>query len=774
MGTTIGPVPACAALAAAQAVATRNRLLNLATRQDRTARIDARIQDMIGQHGDQGAYLGILNELHALNTGSRLSAEGLARGRAAEYAGIVNDLDRNGVLQAARNGAVARHWGTELYELSRQQAGDPAAAPGVTGNPVAQKIAGIIHGYQSLAKDRLNRLGAWVGDYSGWVTSTAHDPDAMLKAGFDNWRDFIEPRLDAKTFAGVPDHNKFLRGVYNGLISGEHTTDASHVGFKDPGFTGPGNLAKRLSAERILHFRDADAWLDYQKQFGHGSLLEQVIGNLDRSARQEALLRTWGTNPSAELARDVQYFSDKYHDSNPTAVRYLKDHAGRLDDILSMLDGRANLPVNRLAAKIGSYSRLVESLAKLGGVALTHLSALSTKPMLLRNVGMGLGEQYGNALRSILSIANPTERRALADLHLANLEGMHRDMLGRFSLDDSLPGWASKISNAYFKATGLTSLVNAQKTGTQFAVGRFLGRLKDSAYSALPDDTRQMLADYRITDADWDSLRTATHAQINGRDFISPKDAGTNEALALRLHSMFADLADRSVITPGIRERAVIGAGARPGTLPGELGRFVSQFKLWPMAAVNQMLGPLWHDRDIGGVLQLAATSAVIGTMIAAMKDIAAGKRPRRLDDPRTWMRGLAQSGGLGIFGDFMFGQYNRMGGGLATTLLGPVLGELPNALEDMWNNAKEATSPEARGHPGRAVASQAVNTVLGNLPFANMFYARRAFDYLLGDSLREATNPGYLRRRERIVQRESGQTYYLAPSQYHMQTFGR
>jgi len=261
MGTTLGAIPACAALTAAQAVATRNRLLNLQQRIQRTQTIDTAAQTLMAEHGDQGLYLAVLNQIHALNTGSRLSAEGLAKGRAAEYMGIVNDLDRNGVLQAARNGGVAQDWGRELYELSSQAAGNPVATPGITGNPIAQKIAGIIHGWQSLAKHRLNSLGAWIGDYNGWITSTAHDSDKMLKAGYDKWRNFIEPRLDPKTFAGVADRDKFLRGVYNGLISGEHTTDASHVGFKDPAFLGPGNVAKRLSEERILHFKDADARL---------------------------------------------------------------------------------------------------------------------------------------------------------------------------------------------------------------------------------------------------------------------------------------------------------------------------------------------------------------------------------------------------------------------------------------------------------------------------------------------------------------------------------
>lgn len=778
MGTTLAGLPACAALTAAQAVATRNKLLNLATRQDRTARIDARAQDMLGQHGDQALYYAIVNELHSLNSGDRLSAEAMARTRAAQYATLANELDRAGVLQAARNGTVARDWGRELFELSSQAAGNPTATPGITGNAVAKRIADIIHNYQTLAKNRLNSLGSWIGSYDGWITSTSHDADAMLKAGYENWRDFIEPRLDPKTFAGVTDRDKFLHGTYAGLVSGEHTTDASNVGFKDPAFVGPGNLAKKLSAERILHFRGASAWMDYQHEFGNGSLLEQVVHNLDRSARQEALLKTFGTNPQAELQRDVQFFSGKYHDTNPTAVRYLKDHAAALDSRLALLDGRAGIPVNRLFSKIGSYTRLWETLSKLGAVVLTHLSALSTKPTILRSVGMNLGEQYGNFFRSILT-ALPAERRTLADLHLASMEGMHRDLLGAYSLDDSLPGTASKISNSYFKINGLTGLLNAQKSGAMWAGARFLGGLADKAFQDLPEQTQEWLRQFRINAADWDTLRTASHAVLNRRAFVTPKDAGADEDLSLRLHSLLVDLADRSVITPGIRARALITAGTRPGTLPGELARWAAQFKLWSIQANLDIGGLLKREiqmhpmRGIAGTMQTIGTMAVVGTMILQLKQLVAGKNIAPLDDPRTWMRGLAQSGGLGIAGDFLAGQYNRFGGGLGDTLLGPVAGEMGTAISNWWGDAKDWAAG-APGHPGKRLAAGVVSEALNNIPFSNLFYARSVFDFLLGDSLKESINPGYLRRRERYIQRQSGETYYLAPSEYHMQTFGR
>lgn len=49
----------------------------------------------------------------------------------------------------------------------------------------------------------------------------------------------------------------------------------------------------------------------------------------------------------------------------------------------------------------------------------------------------------------------------------------------------------------------------------------------------------------------------------------------------------------------------------------------------------------------------------------------------------------------------------------------------------------------------------------------------RAALDYLVLYSVQEALNPGSLRRMERRIEKENGQSYLLAPSQTHLDPFG-
>lgn len=769
----------------AAAIEQRNALLNLKARVARRGRI----QDA------PSPVLGIQAEIHGINTpvrGGRFSAEAEGKALANIYqSGVVNEFERAGLLQIARRGDLESQWTRELFELSKGADGKP----GVSGSKEAQAIAEILHRYQALAKQDMNRAGASVGDYAGYIARTAHDPDKIRAAGFDTWRQAILAGLDRdRTFEDVADPGKFLKSVYTALITGVHLTEEGARGFKDPAFTGPGNLAKRLSQERVLHFRDADAWLAYQRQYGESNALAAVMNSLNRAARSTALMRRWGTNPRAEFEGDLRYLQETLRDQDPAAVIKLREAQQDLQNRFDYLDGTANMPANRLGARVGSAVRVIESMAKLGGVAFTHLSSGVTKAAELRYHGIGLLQGYGDFLASFLRGRGAGETREVMDLLGAGVEGMQRDILSRFQPDDTVPGTLSKAATTFFRWSGLTYLMNAQKAGAEFVMARHLGSLLDREHGELPAETQRLLKLYGIDPAHWEMLRQAPDPKsIDGRAFLTPDaahriDAGALEAhlretgaiadeaspqtiggrmdalreeLALKVHAMYHDIAERSIVTPGIPEKALLLGGTRPGTLWGEALRFIVQFKQWPVAAVRQGLGrEIYGGQDkltaAGGLVHMALGSVIMGYLAMSLKDLAKGRHPRDPLDVKTWAAALMQGGGAGIFGDFLFGEYNRFGQNFSETMLGPVLGQGVNTALDLWNRAKN----------GQDLKPEALRAVLDNTPFINLFYTRLALNYLFLYQVQEALNPGYLRRFERRVQQQNNQTFWLRPSE--------
>lgn len=770
-----------AAEEAAAAIERHNALLNLQKRIGRRERM-GEVATALGGRKGPDLVAAVRNQVVAINRvvqGGRASAERMWKTRESEYVGgVESDLKKAGVLGVFQKGTLRREWATELYQRSLRDAGLPHQL-GSTGSAEAGRIADVLAKYQALAKDRLNRQGAWIGDYAGYITATAHDPDRIRRAGFAAWRDHILPGLDERTFDGVEDRAKMLRGTWNALVSGVHLSDEGGVGFKDPAFTGPSNLARRLSESRVLHFKDAASWLDYQQRFGTGTLEEQFLGALQRSARQEALLTRWGTNPAAEFETDIRFLQEKFRDSNPDAVRALGDRAASLKALFGVLDGSANRPVNQLGAEIGAGLRAISSMAHLGGVALTHLSAMGTKASELRYQGVGFLERYGNFFTSVFHGLQGPEREELADLMRAGVEVSHGGMMAQIASTDTVPGAMAKTANRFFDLTGLNYLLRGQKNGAAGVIARQLGRLADTEFDALPAQTRRAFTQYDISPADWDTLRSAPdHHMIDGRVFLTPDAAmraageislDARDALGLKLHAYLTDVADRSVVTPGIAERALLQGGTAPGTAAGEALRFVAQFKTWGVAAVRQGIGREIQGGQgtagaISGIVQMAVSAMVMGYATMVLKDLAKGLNPRP-PGWQTYTAALMQGGGFGILGDFLFGQFNRFGGDIGSTVLGPVLGEGLNSIAQIYSNVLDGQMKD--------IPPETLRLAMNNTPFVNLFYTRTALNYLFLHSLQERMNPGYLRRSERSLRQKTGQSYWLSP-QSHLHTFGR
>ncbi|HEV2186936.1 MAG TPA: hypothetical protein VGR70_06995, partial [Stellaceae bacterium] len=187
----------------------RNQLINLRARLGRRQRIES---------NPNGFAAGIRAEIHGTATpifNGRFSAEAEGKALSRRYvAGAITELDQAGLLRAARSKPMERLWGRELYELSKGEAGNP----GVTKSPEALKIAKILDKYQTQARADINKAGAAIGDYSGYITATSHDPDKIRSAGLAEWKAFIKPRLDPRTFdylAGVDGgEERFLDNVF--------------------------------------------------------------------------------------------------------------------------------------------------------------------------------------------------------------------------------------------------------------------------------------------------------------------------------------------------------------------------------------------------------------------------------------------------------------------------------------------------------------------------------------------------------------------------------
>lgn len=784
-----------------QSVAVRekaNQLNNLRKREFRSNLFERRYLELkAAGRGDQALTMAVEAEVRSFNTPSernKMSAEGVARTQGNEWrSGLMRELtDEHLFGPLRRSEAFQRDVGRELFELSRADVGEEHKS-GYTGNSLALQAAKIVNKYQSLAKFTLNRAGAWIGDYSGYITKTTHDAGKLWRAGYDKWRTFALSKLDHdRTFMGVTDTDAFMRSVWDGLTTGIH---GPSPGLKDPAFSGPGSLAKRLSEERVLHFADADSWMDYNKEFGSGPWHEQIERNLLQAGRDFALLDRWGTNPQWEYQNDIRQTYHKFRGTDNRGAEALRASEGKLMHEFGYLDGTSEKPWNAMISSIGRGIRNIQAMAHLGSVNFTHgFGAFVTKAAELKYHGVGLLERYGNTLSSFWRgpHGRGEEMRHAYDLLGSGWDGQHLHYLSQFSLGDDAPGMMSRAVSATMRWNGLNYVLNAQKAGTRAQMARFMGKLVDREYGDLPAQTQRDFHQYGISQMEWDAIRSAPdHTQVSGRTWLTPDaalragpiEAGDGRDLytdkmrretALKLHVMYDDIADHAIVQPGVAERAMLGG--RRGTVGGEAWQAAMQFKLWPIAATRQILGQQWRGNPgasvasrLGGVLSIVIASTVLGYLRNTTRDFLNGREPANLASVDTLGRALMSGGGMGILADVLFGELPGTAQAVASTA-GPAYGsayQILSIFNQMKGAAVHGDLSTGRGHPLYHIGANTTKAALDNAPLVNIWWVRAALNYAFLYHLQEWMNPGFHQRQEAATRKRTGQESFLSPATF-------
>ena len=747
--------------------------------------------------------------LESFLVGTNVARAGARRSVAAEQkqlsqayiAGFLNDMEKAELLPFLTRGDNDADIADALWRLGTGRSVDGLSKPAVD-------IATIMQKYQTATRTDANRAGAFIRDLPGYIVRQSHDPYKLERAGFARWRDEISGFLDERTFEGVTDRNEFLLAAYNGLVSGVHLKASTP---EPTGFKGPRNLAKKVSAERVLHFKDGLSWHQYNKAYGTGSLREAFLGGLDQAGQNTGLMRRLGTNPESNWEAILDELQRDLMDKPVELRRFQTDRRGWLKTRFAEVDGTARLAVNQQAARVASNIRALQSMAKLGGAVISAVTDLPVAASEMRYQGKGMLSSMGTLIGGMLSGKKPAEQREILSSLGVFFDSVRGEVVSKFSADDSLGGKMSRAQQLFFKLNGLTWWTDTMRSTAALMMSHHLAYNRALNWDQMNPDLRRTLELFDFDAGKWDLVRGTGAKLADGREYMTTQGldeipeadlaayltskgrtantaavAELREELGAQLRSYITDRASYAVIEPDARTRAMMRRGTQPGTVAGELLRFVGQFKAFPVAILQKSFGrelygrgytPSAYTEGAGreliqalrngngeklGIAQLLLWTTLFGYGAMTAKDLLKGREPRPADDAKTWVAAMLQGGALGIYGDFIFGEANRFGGGLIGSLAGPTAGAVEGLADVLY-----------RVRDGDDAAAAAVRFGIQQTPFLNLFYARAALDYLVLYSVQEALNPGSLRRTERRIEKENGQRYLLAPSKTHLDPFG-
>lgn len=680
------------------------------------------------------------------------------------FGGFLRDIETAGLAPHLNTGAVDIEIARALEKLTRPD------AKGST-NQAANKIAEIIHKWRGQLFDRQNRAGAWNKELSGYITTQNWDSAKLQKAGFEKWRKVMLETLDHERTFGDADPNAFLEAAFQTLITGRTFSGEADLDLK-LAFKGPANLAKRVSQHRKLHFKDADHWVRANEAFGLKSMRESIIGEFMGMSRHTAMMETFGPNPGAvfDAVKDIarQEFPDK---GAQLDKRLLKAE-------FDVVAGHSDLPVHLTAASVNRTIRGVISMASLHSAVISSVADFAAKAARIRYTnGGGVLTPFAQSLTTFVDGLQRGTKREVADRVRAGLDGMMGGMSERFMAADAQVGSMARALRLYFKANLLTPWTDTHKRGLALFASRTLAAHAKTGFDRLPEHMRYILNQYDIDAKKWDVIRKTTE-DVEGTAYLLPdklRDLDDNEftkrgldpvtdkdALETAVRAFFIDTTEYGVPTPGARERAIMTLGYKPGTIEGEALRYLGQFKQFPVTVLSKVWGNMKYanpggEKDKVGMAVYMASSILLGYAAMSMKDIVKGRKPRDPLSGKTLVAAFMQGGGAGIYGDFLFGEYDRYGRSLLATVAGPTAGR----AEDLAKIFAKLRSGVFDGEV-TDVTPETLRFLSSNIP--NVFYTKTALDYLVLYQLQEMSNPGYLRRTEQRLKRDQDQEFLITP----------
>lgn len=688
------------------------------------------------------------------------------------------------MLYHFRRGAVggdrARWNKADMKNVLREAFGEDS------GDAAAKGLAKSWKDTAEWLRQRFNAAGGAIGKLDNWGLPQWHDARALRKAGKAVWKDAIRPRLDLARMkhplTGKPVSTRELDGVLDEIYD-TITTDGWNK--RDPVRQpfGKGALANQRAEHRFLVFRDAEAWLEYQTDFGGGGdPFAAMMGHINMMAKDIAAMEVLGPNPGGTLEfikQAVTKEAQKAAAGQPARLGGVKpenaiDKANRinrrLDAVWGSIRGTLETPVNGKWASVFSAVRSLITASVLGQAAISSVSDVGTQ-MIARSFA---GIPAGNAIPQILRGFGTYSRREAvqAGLILDAAQNVFHQQ-ARYVGTLSGPEWASYIADRVLTYSGLTPWTQAGRHAFGLAFQAEVANQVGKSFADMPEALRKTFGRYGIGERQWDLMRQAELHDMGGAPILRPADIARrmDPAIAERYLEMIQAETEFAVPSGSHRSRTSLLDQNQPGTLIGEVLRSFAQFKSF--GAVFVMLhgrrvfdmvaaGERASGAKYAGALLLSTT--FLGGVALQLKQVAAGREPRDPVDPAFWGAAILQGGGLGIYGDFLFSNVNRYGGSFSTTLAGPVV----QRANDLWNltggNAIQLASGE-KTHFGREL----VKFARGNIPGGNIWYLRLAFERTVLDQAQWLMDPEAnkaFKRQQQFWKREFGQDYFWRPGE--------
>ncbi|MCP9172023.1 hypothetical protein [Acinetobacter baumannii] len=721
------------------------------------------IDRMVAAHGDMSGIQSI---------------DSKARGIASIYRGELIDFYTN------IKGGLGVFTDQELVQkIVRERFGEN------TGDALAKKISDKMGDVFETMRDRFNRNGGDIGKLDNWGLPQTHNLEKIAKAGKEAWVSKAESLIDTRQYVhengdyySQQEIRSLLEYTYDTLSS--DGANKIEVGRQATG-GGTSKVTNRHGESRVLHFKDAESWLEYQSEFGGMQFVDLVEAHINGLSKDIAMVENLGSNPKTALKILMDAAAKKDWEKG-IEENQTKSSRKRAQVMFDEFSG-GNSPQSQVLANLGLAYRSMNVASMLGG---TTIASLADQATIAKNASVH-NVSYRKAFGGLIEQLNPANK---ADRELAHSLGLAtEEMLGsiaRWSDDgltstygksEKLARISSGVATQVMRVSFLNALTSASKVGFTKLLMEKYGRLSRSkAWNDLDVQDRELLSNTGLDERAWQVFQLAEpvvdrkgNQLMSARSiyeipdekltaFGDPKQVKDQVASQLQAHLL--DEQGMAVIEAGLRERTWMTVGAK-GTITGEVFKGLMQFKSFSASFLMRQGSRAMAQEGLKGkaayAIPLMVSMTLLGGLVVQLREILNGNDPQTIydsNDPKKatsfFMRSLVAGGGLPVLGDILVAGTDTSGrdansfvsgplGSDFTALLGLTVGNLTQ-----YNEGKDTN-----------FGNEAFKFVKGKIPAQNLWYTKAAINRMFFDEVQDTIAPGYrekaLRKAERQQDRE-------------------
>ncbi|PRO26935.1 hypothetical protein, partial [Acinetobacter baumannii] len=450
------------------------------------------IDRMVAAHGDMSGIQSI---------------DSKARGIASIYRGELVDFYTN------IKGGLGIFTDQELVQkIVRERFGEN------TGDALAKKISDKMGDVFETMRDRVNRNGGDIGKLDNWGLPQTHNLEKIAKAGKEAWVNKAESLIDTRQYVhengdyySQQEIRSLLEYTYDTLSS--DGANKIEVGRQATG-SGTSKVTNRHSESRVLHFKDAESWLEYQSEFGGMQFVDLVEAHINGLSKDIAMVENLGSNPKTALKilMDAAAKKDweKGIDENKT-----QSSRKRAQVMFDEFSG-GNTPQSQVLANLGIAYRSMNVASMLGGTTIASLADQATIAKTAHVHNLSYRKAFGGLIEQ-LNPANKADRELAHSLGLATEEML--GSIARWSDDgltstygksEKLARISSGVATQVMRVSFLNALTSASKVGFTKLLMEKYGRLSRSkAWNDLDVQDRELLSNTGLDERAWQVFQLA-------------------------------------------------------------------------------------------------------------------------------------------------------------------------------------------------------------------------------------------------------------------------